>query len=47
MDPQRESIARLAVELLRSRMGLPDFRELPGRSESAGFTLRVRGSSTP
>ncbi|CAM5309725.1 LacI family DNA-binding transcriptional regulator [Streptomyces aurantiogriseus] len=47
VDPQRESIARMAVELLRSRMDLPDFRELPGRSESAGFALRVRGSSTP
>jgi DNA-binding LacI/PurR family transcriptional regulator len=47
VDPQRESVARRAVELLRSRMDLPDFRELPGRSESAGFALRVRGSSTP
>ncbi|KUN04488.1 LacI family DNA-binding transcriptional regulator [Streptomyces canus] len=47
VDPQRESIARLAVELLRSRLDLPDFRELPGRSESAGFALRVRGSTTP
>ncbi|MFG2473021.1 substrate-binding domain-containing protein [Streptomyces canus] len=41
VDPQRESIARLAVELLRSRMDLPDFRELPGRRENAGFTPGV------
>ena len=47
VDPRRESIAGMAVELLRSRMDLPDFRELPGRSESAGFALCVRGSSTP
>ncbi|MES5823175.1 LacI family DNA-binding transcriptional regulator [Streptomyces sp. RG80] len=47
VDPRRESIARKAVELLRSRMDLPDFHDLPGRTESAGFTLRVRGSSAP
>jgi DNA-binding LacI/PurR family transcriptional regulator len=46
VDPQRESIARTAVALLRSRMDAEDFRELPGRSESAGFVLRVRRSSS-
>lgn len=45
VDPQRESIAHRAVALLRSRMDLADSRELPGRRESAGFALRVRGSS--
>ncbi|MEU1167505.1 LacI family DNA-binding transcriptional regulator [Streptomyces sp. NPDC005921] len=46
VDAQRESAARRAVALLRSRMDLADFRELPGRCESAGFVLRVRGSSS-
>ncbi|WNM29038.1 substrate-binding domain-containing protein [Streptomyces sp. Li-HN-5-11] len=45
VDPRRESIARTAVALLRSRMDLADFRELPGRTETAGFALRVRRSS--
>ncbi|MBK3574729.1 LacI family DNA-binding transcriptional regulator [Streptomyces sp. MBT65] len=46
VDPQRGSIARKAVALLRSRMALSDFRELPGRTESAGFELLVRTSSS-
>ncbi|EKX65278.1 LacI family transcriptional regulator [Streptomyces ipomoeae] len=46
VDPQRESIARRAVALLRSRMDAEDFRELQGRCESAGFVLRVRESSS-
>lgn len=46
VDPQRESIARTAVALLRSRMDVADFRELPGRTETAGFTLRLRASSS-
>jgi DNA-binding LacI/PurR family transcriptional regulator len=45
VDPQRESIARRSVALQRTRMVPADFRELPGRSESAGFALRLRGSS--
>lgn len=45
VDPQRAVIARTAVSLLRSRMDLEDFRDLPGRCESAGFALRVRRSS--
>ncbi|MEU5041272.1 hypothetical protein [Streptomyces griseorubiginosus] len=45
VDLRRESIARTAVPLLRSRMGLDDFRDLPGRSESTGYDLRVRASS--
>jgi DNA-binding LacI/PurR family transcriptional regulator len=45
VDPQRESIARKAVALLRSRMDLDDYRQLPGRTESAGFELRIRKSS--
>ncbi|KUN72556.1 hypothetical protein AQJ46_12040 [Streptomyces canus] len=46
VDPQRATIARRAVSLLRSRMDMEDFRELPGRCESAGFVLRVRRSSS-
>ena len=45
IDPQRQWIARTAVTLLRSRMNLADFRELPGRTESAGHELRVRAST--
>ncbi|WP_030348272.1 substrate-binding domain-containing protein [Streptomyces sp. NRRL S-1022] len=45
VDLGRESIARTAVALLRSRMDREDFRELPGRRESTGFELRVRASS--
>lgn len=44
VDPQRESIARRAVSLLRSRMDAEDFRKLPGRCESADVVLRVRRS---
>ena len=46
VDPQRPSIARTAVALLRSRMDHADSRTLPGRTEIAGFTLRVRRSSS-
>ncbi|MFJ9012434.1 substrate-binding domain-containing protein [Streptomyces canus] len=46
VDPQRATIARRAVSLLRSRIDTEDFRELPGRCESAGFVLRVRRSSS-
>ncbi|WP_329269245.1 LacI family DNA-binding transcriptional regulator [Streptomyces pseudovenezuelae] len=45
VDLRRESIARTAVTLLRSRMGMEDFRNLPGRSESIGYDLRPRASS--
>lgn len=45
VDLRRESIARTAVTLLRSRMGLEDFRDLPGRSENIGHDLRIRASS--
>ncbi|WP_329446061.1 substrate-binding domain-containing protein [Streptomyces canus] len=36
VDPQRESIVRLAVELLRSRMDLPDFCEHPAAARAPG-----------
>ncbi|MCX5055520.1 MULTISPECIES: LacI family DNA-binding transcriptional regulator [unclassified Streptomyces] len=45
VDLRRESIARTAMTLLRSRLNLEDFRNLPGRSESIGYDLRVRASS--
>ncbi|MET7652722.1 LacI family DNA-binding transcriptional regulator [Streptomyces sp. NPDC005486] len=45
VDLRRESIARTAVTLLRSRMGMEDFRDVPGRSESIGYDLRLRASS--
>ncbi|MFK4100699.1 LacI family DNA-binding transcriptional regulator [Streptomyces sp. NPDC019531] len=45
VDLDRESIARTAVALLRSRLDREDFGELPGRRETTGFELRVRASS--
>ncbi|MEU0029767.1 substrate-binding domain-containing protein [Streptomyces sp. NPDC006335] len=46
VDPQRESIARSAVSLPRSRMDMEHSRDLPGPCESAGLVLRVRRSSS-
>ncbi|WP_063774859.1 LacI family DNA-binding transcriptional regulator [Kitasatospora azatica] len=46
VDPHTESLARAAVSLLRSRLELDDFREMPSRRETVGFTLRVRMSTS-
>jgi DNA-binding LacI/PurR family transcriptional regulator len=45
VDPHTEAAARSAVALLRGRMALDDFRELPGRCEETAFALRVRAST--
>jgi DNA-binding LacI/PurR family transcriptional regulator len=47
VDPQTRTLARQAVSMLRSRMSLDDFRDLPGRQVTAGFTLSTRASSRP
>lgn len=45
VDPQTQALARTAVSLLRSRLELENFRDIPGRRVTAGFALRVRRSS--
>ncbi|MEV3907199.1 LacI family DNA-binding transcriptional regulator [Streptomyces canus] len=46
VDPHAGALARTALSLLRARLGEDRSRTAPGQQASAGFTLRIRKSST-